>query len=66
MNPADGPSRRFEFDSTLGFPGEGPPGLDFLRGAVHAESTKQKYDAAVYEFYDWMVDRYHCMQTSMS
>ena len=57
VNPADGPSRRFEFDSTLGFPGEGPPGLDFLRGAVHAESTKQKYDAAVYEFYDWMVDR---------
>ena len=25
VNPADDPSRRYEFDSTLGFPGEGPP-----------------------------------------
>lgn len=24
LNPADGPSRRYQFDSTLGYPGEGP------------------------------------------
>ena len=56
VNPADAPSRRYEFDSTLGYPGEGPrssrPG--FLVRAAFAEATMVKYEKAVSMFLDWM------------
>ena len=56
VNPADGPSRRFKFDSTLGFPGEGPPRgrHDFLVQAAYAKSTIKKYNDAVDAFVSWM------------
>ena len=44
-NPADAPSRRFEFDSTLGFPGEGPP--SFLASHAVAAVTRRKYVGSV-------------------
>ena len=53
VNPADVPSRRFEFDSTLGFPGEGPAGPNFLAAAAHQPSTRAKYLAAVQKFVLW-------------
>jgi integrase len=46
-NPADAPSRRFEFDSTLGFPGEGP---SFLMAHAMAPSTRVKYLRSVRRF----------------
>lgn len=56
INPADGPSRRYKFDSTLGFPGEGPPRgrHDFLVEAAYAKATIKKYNNAVDEFVSWM------------
>lgn len=59
VNPADGPSRRYEFDSTLGYPGEGPGRTsrlrkDFLLRAAHADSTREKYEQAVAMFIDWL------------
>ena len=51
VNPADVPSRRYEFDSTLGFPGEGP--TSFLTEAAHARSTTRKYQKAVWDFIAW-------------
>jgi hypothetical protein len=62
VNPADGPSRRYEFDSTLGFPGEGPRQhdihhkKDFLIRASVRPATQRKYDAAIEQFGEW-VDR---------
>ena len=55
VNPADGPSRKYEFDSTLGFPGEGPgPKHVFLLQAAFAPATRQKYTKSVTDFLDWM------------
>ena len=56
VNPADGPSRRYKFDSTLGFPGEGPPRgrHDFLVEAAYAKATIKKYNNAVDDFVTWM------------
>jgi hypothetical protein len=56
VNPADGPSRRFKFDSTLGFPGEGPARgrHDFLVQAAYAKATVKKYNKAVDDFVAWM------------
>lgn len=54
VNPADRPSRKYEFDSTLGFPGEGPPLEDFLGMAAYATSTSDKYRRAVARFLRWM------------
>ena len=51
VNPADGPSRRYKFDSTLGFPGEGPR---FLQLAALAPSTQNKYHDAVDKFLVWV------------
>jgi integrase len=48
VNPADGPSRRYEFDSTLGFPGEGPP--SFLFEAASTPATRARYAHAVSVF----------------
>ena len=60
VNPADGPSRRYEFDSTLGFPGEGPGARTrnqtFLFQAAFAPATRHKYRTAVVAFLDWVVD----------
>ena len=53
VNPADGPSRRYKFDSTLGFPGEGPR-RDFLVKAAHSGATQKRYDDAVALFVEWM------------
>ena len=44
---------RFDFDATLGYPGEGPR-QTFLLKAVHAESTRKKYEDAVAKFVSWM------------
>ena len=54
VNPADGPSRRYKFDSTLGFPGEGPGRADFLVRAAYSKQTIKRYDAAVHDFVAWM------------
>jgi integrase len=55
VNPADRPSRRFEFDATLGFPGEGPAGReDFLGMAAFAPSTMSKYRRALGIFFGWL------------
>ena len=58
VNPADDPSRRwegFKFDSTKGFPGEGP---DFhrsrLRDAAVEPSTRGRYGSAVSAFFSWV------------
>lgn len=56
VNPADVPSRRYEFDSTLGYPGEGPP-RNRSRHLVHAAfapATLVKYDRALAMFLDWL------------
>lgn len=67
VNPADEPSRRvdlaapdsarrprFKFDSTLGYPGEGPGRRRFLINAAYEQSTRKRYFEAVLEFVDWM------------
>ncbi len=57
VNPADGPSRRYEFDSTLGYPGEGPGSRsrkDFLLKAAFADTTRAKYEHAVAMFVTWL------------
>jgi hypothetical protein len=56
VNPADGPSRRYKFDSTLGFPGEGPTRRDFLIRKAHADATRKKYDDAFAKFTSWVID----------
>lgn len=63
VNPADGPSRRhtrhhcLPFDSTLGFPGEGPSRRGhFLFSAAFAPATSLKYCKAVSEFVDYLDD----------
>ena len=48
VNPADGPSRKYAFDATLGFPGEGPP--SFLFAWAHEPSTRARYAQSVLEF----------------
>jgi integrase len=55
VNPADGPSRWFKFDSRLGFPGEGPPRErdNFLTVNAHGPATGQKYVNAVLRFLEW-------------
>ena len=55
VNPADGPSRWFKFDSRLGFPGEGPPRErdNFLTVSAHGPATGQKYVNAVLRFLEW-------------
>ena len=53
VNPADAPSRRYKFDSTLGFPGEGP-GRRFLQTASKKPATREKYKRAVQLFLDWL------------
>lgn len=55
VNPADGPSRRYEFDSTLGFPGEGP-GRSFLQKAAHKPATRERYVNALRRFVSWGFD----------
>jgi hypothetical protein len=52
VNPADGPSRRYEFDSTLGFPGEGPR-HNFLVRAAHLPKTRKDYEKALRRFLTW-------------
>ena len=54
VNPADRPSRRYRFDSTPGFPGEGP--RDFLHRAAHRPATRKKYDSAFAAFAAWVSD----------
>ena len=65
-NPADEPSRNcfarrgvrgrgFEFDSTLGFPGEGPP-TNILWEARVKPATAASYRKAVAEFVEWLDD----------
>ena len=55
FNPADEPSRHFKFDSTLGFPGEGPGGTSvFLHEAAHTRGTVSRYRAQVRAFLEWM------------
>jgi integrase len=51
-NPADGPSRRFKFDSTLGFPGEGP--ARFLFPLAFSDNTRRKYTRCVRDFVAWL------------
>ena len=58
VNPADRPSRRYEFDSTLGFPGEGPR-HNFLVKAAHLPKTRRDYEKAVRRFLTW-ADREGC------
>lgn len=63
VNPADRPSRRFEFDSTLGYPGEGPSRNskekgDFLTLAAFAPATSRRYRRAVSEFLDWLEEHH--------
>ena len=41
LNPADGPSRRYEFDSTLGYPGEGPPPARRASQVIDIDSQKR-------------------------
>ena len=64
-NPADEPSRncfakcgarrrRFDFDSTLGFPGEGPASGNALWDATVKSDTASSYGKAVAEFLDWL------------
>jgi len=53
VNPADGPSRRYAFDSTLGFPGEGPP-RSFLYAFAHEPRTRVRYARAVLEFVQFL------------
>jgi hypothetical protein len=55
VNPADGPSRRYAFDSTLGFPGEGQ-GKTFLRKAAHKPATRERYVSALRRFVSWGFD----------
>ena len=52
VNPVDGPSRRYKFDSMLGFPGEGP--RSFLFEAVHRPGTLERYRGAVGEFTSYL------------
>jgi hypothetical protein len=55
VNPADGPSRRYKFDSTLGFPGEGPRKTFLLRAATSV-STRRRYTEALILFLTWLED----------
>ena len=50
-NPADAPSRRFKFDSTLGFPGEGPS--FFLYHEKVQPVTRGMYRKALDRFIVW-------------
>ena len=52
--PGPDPDAGFEFDSTLGYPGEGPPRRCFLTNAAQADKTREKYADAVLMFVDWM------------
>lgn len=58
LNPADKPSRLFVhfagFDSTRGFPGEGPS----LYELAYAPSTVEAYNRALGRFVDWMHARH--------
>lgn len=66
VNPADEPSRRFPqrsssphhhlpFDSTLGYPGEGPPRL-FLLEHKFKPGTLQLYEEGLHHFNTWLVN----------
>ena len=52
--PSRGGYTGFAFDSTLGYPGEGPESGHFLLAAAHKASTRKKYHAAVRRFLDWL------------